>query len=138
MSTALQQAKAAVASQLGLSGFDQLDDGAQNVAYQNLSQADQVRFTDALSGYIYTNQDGFSTDQVTLARDRVKSPNYNTPLADTSFTAAASDFFSNTLDNVANFGQGIEKAIYVGVAIGIVGLVAYLAVLAHRSKLGTQ
>jgi hypothetical protein len=125
-SQALLDARTAVARQLGLAGFDTSDADAQRAAYRELSAADQIRFTDALSAYVYTNPDAFTTDQLAVANDRVTSPYYNTPLADTSLAAAASEFIDEAGKNATGIFAGLSGLTKTLAVIAVAVAVIYL------------
>lgn len=125
-STALIQARTAVAAQLGFAGFDTTDADAQRAAYRNLSAADQIRFTDALSAYVYTNPDQFTTDQLSVANDRLHSPYYNTPLADASLAAAVNDFVNEAGANASNIFAGLNMFTKTLAVIAVAVAAVYL------------
>ena len=134
-SQALLTARTAVAAQMGFSGFDTQDADAQRAAYRELSAADQIRFTDALSAYVYTNPDAFTTDQLAVANDRLQSPYYNTPLADTSLSAAVSEFVNEAGANASGIFAGLSGLTKTLAVIAVAVAVIYLVTefLARRA-----
>lgn len=127
--TSLLQARTAVAAQMGFPGFDTTSADDQRTAYRNLSAADQVRFTDQLSAYIYTNPTDFTSDQLAVAKDRIDSPAYNTPLADTSYTAAVGEF----IDEAYAQGKSIFTSVDTLIKWLVVGTVAVALVYALKT-----
>jgi hypothetical protein len=116
----IPDARNAVGKQLGLYFFDGSAD-----AYANLSQADQVRVSDALKAYIVANSGAFTADQVANARKNMASAAYDTGLADTSFDLGM--FGSEVLNNAGKItdagGTILTRVLYLAAAAG---LVAYL------------
>jgi hypothetical protein len=117
----IQDARALVGQQLGFAGFD-----GSVQSYAMLSQADQVKLTDAMSKYIHDNPARFTTAQVGLATKVVNAPAYNTPLADVSLGAQLSQFGSEFEKQVMLktdlFGGVMKHAIYIGAAVGVIYL----------------
>lgn len=116
----IQDARAQVAQQFGWINFD----GSAS-AYSNLSQADQVKLSDALMSYIVTNSGAFSDAQVTEARRVAASKGFNSPLADDSFnyTQFGDEVLNNAKKEVDIGGGILKNVIYIAAIIGVLAYV---------------
>lgn len=109
----ITQARAIVGQNLG---FGSDFDGSIG-AYQNLSQADQIRLTDALGAYIKANPASFTDQQQSVATDIVNAPLYNQPLADTSLLGNASAGAADFMNRLEGFGNKVTAIVLLGVAL---------------------
>ncbi len=119
-------ARSAIAEQLGLPGFATADLAAQRAAYKALSAADQVRLVDALAAYVQQNPAGFAASQVATANTRVSDPAYGTGLADTSWSAAAQEFFSASSGNFLDIWKGLNSTLKIVAVIAAIALAGWL------------
>jgi hypothetical protein len=125
----IPEARNAVGKSLGLYFFD-----GSAEAYSNLSAADQVRVTDALSSYIVANAGAFTPAQVSSATARTNSSSFNSPLADDSFDVGmfGDELLKNAAKVTATGASVLTKALYIAVALGVLAYVLPAAIAKTR------
>lgn len=122
-SPAILEARRIVAQQIGLRGFETLDPERQRAAYRELTAAQQVRFTEALSNYVRQHASLFTAQQMSVADAVVRNPLYGQPLADDAIRLG--DFLDELgVEAAARGAQAWDRAWL------IVGLAAVVAVAA--------
>jgi hypothetical protein len=123
----VRAARAHVGGNLGLS----MPNGSPE-EYRALNQADQIRVADETSAFIVSQPTFFTPLQVELAQKRVSSTVFRQPLADTSLTAAAGDFFTDLAGRYESKVTGL-------IVVAIVAALAFtlLPAAIARAKAGS-
>jgi hypothetical protein len=111
----INDARKEAAKRLGYTGID----GTPQSARDNLSIEQRQKLTAELFRYVAENPDEFTPEQVAQANKIVRpdgSTSFDDPLSTYGVGDALGDFSDEVINQAGQFGSGVKKAIYVGIA----------------------
>lgn len=130
----IAEARRTVGEQIGIT-----NDGSIK-AYQDLTQAEQIRLMDAVFDYIAKNPAYFTASQVALAAKNIASSHHMRPLEDTSFDWGefGDEVVNNAGEIVKGVGSTTKNLLYLAVVVAVVAYVLPAGIALYQKTKASQ